>query len=90
MKCEWGQAGNCLYLYGKRVVGKSGPGQSDVRVGVRVVGGKKACGHGGSAFNTQTPGKYPEDNLSLQHGESLKTRMFFMFVFTFTAADVGL
>jgi hypothetical protein len=25
-------------------------------------------------FNTQTPGKYPEDNLSLQqHGESLKT-----------------
>jgi len=28
-----------------------------------------------SAFNTQTPGKYPEDNLPLlQHGESLKTR----------------
>jgi hypothetical protein len=28
-----------------------------------------------SVFNTQTPGKYPEDNLSLQqHGESLKTR----------------
>jgi hypothetical protein len=28
-----------------------------------------------SAFNTQTPGKYPEDNLSLlRHGESLKTR----------------
>jgi type II secretory pathway component PulJ len=28
-----------------------------------------------SDFNTQTPGKYPEDNLSLlQHGESLKTR----------------
>jgi len=28
------------------------------------------------AFNTQTPGKYPEDNLSLlQHGESLKTRI---------------
>jgi hypothetical protein len=27
-----------------------------------------------SVFNTQTPGKYPEDNLSLQqHGESLKT-----------------
>jgi hypothetical protein len=27
-----------------------------------------------SAFNTQTPGKYPEDNLSLlQQGESLKT-----------------
>jgi hypothetical protein len=27
-----------------------------------------------SAFNTQTPGKYPEDNLSLQqHGKSLKT-----------------
>jgi hypothetical protein len=30
-----------------------------------------------SAFNTQTPGKYPEDNLSLlQHGESLKTRTY--------------
>jgi hypothetical protein len=29
-----------------------------------------------SAFNTQTPGKYPEDNLSLlQHGESLKIRI---------------
>jgi len=29
-----------------------------------------------SAFNTQTPGKYPEDNLSLlQHSESLKTRI---------------
>jgi hypothetical protein len=28
-----------------------------------------------SAFNTQTPGKYPEDFLSLQlHGKSLKTR----------------
>jgi hypothetical protein len=28
-----------------------------------------------SAFNTQTSGKYPEDNLSLlQHDESLKTR----------------
>jgi hypothetical protein len=28
-----------------------------------------------SAFNTQTPGKCPKDNLSLlQHGESLKTR----------------
>jgi hypothetical protein len=27
------------------------------------------------AVNTQTPGKYPEDNLSLQqHGKSLKTR----------------
>jgi hypothetical protein len=27
-----------------------------------------------SVFNTQAPGKYPEDNLSLlQHGESLKT-----------------
>jgi hypothetical protein len=27
MKCEWGQAGNCPYLYGKRVVGEkwSGP-----------------------------------------------------------------
>jgi hypothetical protein len=31
-----------------------------------------------SAFNTQTPGKYPEDNLSLQqHGKSLKTRIIF-------------
>jgi hypothetical protein len=29
------------------------------------------------AFNTQTPVKYPEDNLSLlQHGKSLKTRTF--------------
>jgi hypothetical protein len=29
-----------------------------------------------SAFNTQTPGKYPEDYFSLlQHGESLKTRI---------------
>jgi hypothetical protein len=28
-----------------------------------------------STFNTQTPGKYPEDNSSLlQHGESLKSR----------------
>jgi hypothetical protein len=27
-----------------------------------------------SAFNIQTPGKYPEENLPyLQHGESLKT-----------------
>jgi hypothetical protein len=78
MKCKWGQAGNCQYLYGKRVVGKSVPGQSEVRSGVGVVGVKKTCGHGGwgrwkmeptqssetSAFNTQTPGKYPEDNLS--------------------------
>src|SRR5215469_2863366 len=29
-----------------------------------------------SAFNNQTPGKYPEDNLPLlQHGESLKTKI---------------
>jgi len=29
-----------------------------------------------SVFNTQTPGKYPEDNLSLlQHGERLKSRI---------------
>jgi hypothetical protein len=29
-----------------------------------------------SDFNTQTPGKYQEDNLSLlQHGENLKTRI---------------
>jgi hypothetical protein len=47
MKCEWGQAGNCLYLYGKRVVEKSSPGQSEVRGGVGVVGVKKACGQGG-------------------------------------------
>jgi hypothetical protein len=34
-----------------------------------------------SAFNTQTPGKYPEDNLSLQqHGESLKTSTIKMFI----------
>jgi hypothetical protein len=33
-----------------------------------------------SAFNTQTPGKYPEDSLSLQqHGESLKTRVIKLF-----------
>jgi hypothetical protein len=33
-----------------------------------------------SAFNTQTPGKYPEEFLSLQlHGESLKTRNLFLF-----------
>jgi hypothetical protein len=32
-----------------------------------------------SAFNNQTPGKYPEDNLSLQqHGESLKTRAHYL------------
>jgi hypothetical protein len=37
-----------------------------------------------SAFNTQTPGKYPEDNLSLlQHGESLKTRVEFQLLFQF-------
>jgi hypothetical protein len=47
MKCEWGQAGNSPYLYGKRVVGKSGPGQSEVRGGIGVVGVKKACVHGG-------------------------------------------
>jgi hypothetical protein len=47
MKCEWGQAGNCPYLYGKRVVGKSGPGQSEVRGGVGVVRVKKACVYGG-------------------------------------------
>jgi len=36
------------------------------------------------AFNTQTPGKYPEDNLSLlQHGESLKTRMSFIAHFSY-------
>jgi hypothetical protein len=36
-----------------------------------------------SAFNTQTPGKYPEDNLSLQqHGESLKTRIHLRYLTT--------
>jgi len=30
-----------------------------------------------SVFNTRTPGKYPEDNLSLQHGKSLKSRKVF-------------
>jgi hypothetical protein len=30
-----------------------------------------------SAFNIQTPGKYPEDNIPyLQHGKSLKTKKF--------------
>jgi hypothetical protein len=53
VKCEWGQAGNCPYLYGKRVVGKSGPGQSVVRGGVGVVGVKKACGHGGGEVYKQ-------------------------------------
>jgi hypothetical protein len=47
MKCEWGQVENCPYLYGKWVVGKSGPGQSEVGGGVGVLGVKKACGHGG-------------------------------------------
>jgi hypothetical protein len=47
MKCEWRQVGNCPYLYEKMVVGKSGPGQSEVRGEVGVVGVKKACGHGG-------------------------------------------
>jgi hypothetical protein len=42
MKCERGQAGNCPYLYRKGVVGKSGPGQSEVRGVVGVVGVKKA------------------------------------------------
>jgi hypothetical protein len=32
-----------------------------------------------SAFNIQTPGKYPEDNIPYpQHGESLKTTMSFV------------
>jgi hypothetical protein len=33
-----GFAGNCPYLYGKRVVWKSGPGESGVGGGVGVVG----------------------------------------------------
>jgi hypothetical protein len=60
MKCEWGHAGNCPYLCGKRVVGKSGRGQSEGRGGVGVVGVKKACGHGGG-------GKY------ICHYEQLKS-----------------
>jgi hypothetical protein len=32
---------------GRRVDGESGPGQSEVRGGVGLVGVKKACGHGG-------------------------------------------
>jgi hypothetical protein len=39
-----------------------------------------------SAFNTQTPGKYPEDNLSLiQHGESLKTRTDISYIYVCVA-----
>jgi hypothetical protein len=46
-----------------------------------------------SAFNTQTAGKYPENNLSLQqHGESLKTRsirnLFKVFLNTFVSFDI--
>jgi len=34
-----------------------------------------------SVFDTQTPGKYPEDNLSLlQHGESLKSKITYYFL----------
>jgi hypothetical protein len=36
----------CIYT-GRGWLGKSGPGQSEVRGGVGVVGVKKACGHGG-------------------------------------------
>ena len=37
-----------------------------------------------SAFNTQAPGRYPEDNLSLlQHGERLKTRMMYIVSLTY-------
>jgi hypothetical protein len=33
-----------------------------------------------SAFNIQTPGKYPEENLPyLQHGESLKTTIIHLY-----------
>jgi hypothetical protein len=35
---------------GRRVDGKSGPGQSEVRYGVGVVGVKKACVHGGGKY----------------------------------------
>jgi hypothetical protein len=43
-------AGNCLYLYGKRLVGQSGPGQSEVRGGLGVVEVKRACSHGGGEY----------------------------------------
>jgi hypothetical protein len=36
----------CIYT-GRGWLGKGGPGQSEVRGGVRVVGVKKACGSGG-------------------------------------------
>jgi hypothetical protein len=40
------------------------------------------------AFNTQTPGKYPEDILSLQqHGESLKTRTFKSVYFAYSHSE---
>jgi hypothetical protein len=41
---------NCLYLYGKRLVGQSGPGQSEVRGALGTVGVKKACSHGGGSI----------------------------------------
>jgi hypothetical protein len=50
VKCEWGQAGNCLYLYGKKVVGQSGRSQSEVRGELEVVGVKRACSHGGGEY----------------------------------------
>ena len=41
------------------------------------------------AFNTQRPGKYPEDNLSLlQHGESLKSRIYTVYLCLGTALHV--
>jgi hypothetical protein len=33
-----------------------------------------------SACKIQTPGNYPEENIHLQHGESLKSRKFFSVV----------
>jgi hypothetical protein len=47
MNCEWEQAGNSLYLHGKRVVGERCSGPIRGEGGVVVVGVKKACGHGG-------------------------------------------
>jgi hypothetical protein len=41
---------NCLYLYGKSMVEQSGPGQSEVRGRVGVVGVKRACSHGGGEY----------------------------------------
>jgi hypothetical protein len=37
-----------------------------------------------SAVSTQTPGKHPKENIfHLPHGESLKSRKWFMFIFNY-------